>query len=192
MKSYATDYMKKELSEHVLTMDGNIHSIGKPDTNIYSAYIAEVANSLCITGDICLGANQHGIVSSPGYQFGWFASHLSECYLCEKFLFQEWQWDAAVEGMQWQIQVETKDGEGWWLEHADQLEEFIKSPDWKYETPRVEEFYEFMSEIDHCQVARSPHDCVEMLGYDYPRSQAGWLCAIQQRYSELRGEMKDA
>ena len=169
--------MKKELSKHVLTMDGNIHRIGKPDTNIYSAYIAEVANHLCITGDICLGANQHGIISSPGYRFGWFAGQLSECYLCEKFLRHEWQWDAAVEEIHWQIQCATEDGEGWWLDHAEHLKKFVKSPNWKYDTPRMEELYEFMSKID-------PDYC-EVPGEDYPRSQAGWLCAIQQRYSEL-------
>ena len=189
MKSYVEDHMKKSLSEHSLDIDKkDIVRMGRPNTCVYSAYIAIVANRICITGDVCLGANDQGIVSSPGYGLGWFSGHLSESYLCEKFLRQEWQWDAAVESIQWQIRMATEEaesslGESWWLERVDKLQKFIASPGWKYDVPTGEEFYEFMTDLGS--------DGCELPGYDYPRIQAGWLCAIQQRYVELTKETSD-
>lgn len=167
--------MKKQLSNHVLEpqVDGSIR-LGIPDECLYAVYLVEFANRICISGDICLGGNENGIVSSAGYTMAWFAGQLSESYLCEKFLRQEWQWKAAVEEINSAIKF---DKEGWWAEHADELKRFISSPGWKYDVPRIEEFYEFMSNLGD--------DCCEMLGSDYPRGQAGWLCAIQQRYSKL-------
>ncbi len=115
------------------------------------------------------------MISCPGYDIDWFGSQLSEGYLCEKFLRQEWQWDAAVEVIQWQL--EPGDQEEWWIERADKLKAFIADPGWEYDEPTAHEFYEFMSSIGA--------DCCELPGNDYPRTQAGWLCAVQQRFSEL-------
>ncbi len=196
MKTYVTDYMKESLANHVLQpAEGNnvaalAHRIVKPGSMYYSAYISEVATSLCITGDICLGANNHGIVSAPGYKMDWFAGQLSEGYLCEKFLRHEWQWAVAIEGIQWQIREAIKEEEvtvgleSWWLDNADKLQKFLESPGWKYDTPNMTEFYEFMSD-------ELGDDGTDLPGYDYPRVQAGWLCAIQQRYSELSKETKN-
>ena len=141
--TYVHSYMKKELSNHVLTETDGVYRMGKPDTGIYVVYIAEVANRLCITGDICLGGNENGIVSNAGYKFGWFGGRLSEGYLCEKFLNQIWEWDAAVKDMKWQIEIDTKEGEGWWLEQADKLNQFMLRPNWTYGTPSEREYYEF-------------------------------------------------
>lgn len=173
--------MKKAFADHVLqpaagnNADALAYRIVKPGTNVYSAYISEVANRLCITGDVCLGSTRYGIVSAPGYNMGWFTGHLSEGYLCEKFLDQEWQWEAAVEFIQWQIKEASEE---WWVENTDKLRQFIKDPGWKYDVPTWVEFHEFMTE-------ELEHDGCELPGHDYPRGDAGWLCAIQQRYSEL-------
>ena len=91
--------------------------------------------------------------------------------------------------MQWQIQEATEEaeifaGKHWWLDNADKVQEFIKSPGWEYDTPNITEFYEFMSD-------ELGDDGTDLPGYDYPRGQAGWRCAVQQRYAELSKEMKN-
>ena len=116
-------------------------------------------------------------MSPPGYGVPWFASHKSEEYLCEKFLPKEWQWDAVVESTQWLIESDIKDGEGWWADHADALRKFIAEPGWMHDGPCEMEYYDSMREIGH--------DMDDLPGYDYPRQQAGWLCAIQQKFQEL-------
>jgi len=178
--------MTKSLSKHSLEFDEKFVRMGRPNTCVYSVYIAIVANRICITGDVCLGANDQGIVSCPGYGLDWFGEKLSEGYLCEKFLRLEWQWDAAIESLQWQIKMakeEERDPDEWWVTHANEIEKFIESPDWKYDIPTIHEFYEFMTSLGD--------DGSELPGYDYPRIQAGWLCAIQQRYAELTKNRKD-
>ena len=173
--TYVIDHMKKSLAKHVLDpqLDGSLR-MGIPGDCIYEVYLVEFANRICITGDIYLGGNDNGIVSNIGYKLPWFAGRLSECYLCEKFLHRKWQWPAAVEEINAAIEF---DEDGWWAEQSNELKKFISSPGWKYDTPTESEFYEFMSELGD--------DCCESVGYDYPRAEAGWLCAIQQKFSEL-------
>lgn len=172
MKTYVANHTKEALSEHVLEkISCSHHRIHKPGTGIFSMGIAQVGNKLCLAGDIMLGNNHYGIVSAPGYGLGWFSSHLSESYLCEKFLPQEWQWEVAVEHINEMIGY---DEEGWWKERADKLKAFIADPCWAYDVPMLSEFYEFMTSIGG--------DGCELPGYDYPHVQAGLLCAIQQRY----------
>lgn len=181
--------MIKELSNHALEMistkDGypRYYKMAKPGTGIYAVYISEVARRLCITGDICFGANNNGIISDLGYEIPWFAGHLSEGYLCEKFLHREWQWEAAIEEIEWQIKEAMGDEESWWLENAAKLQEFIKSPDCRDYTPIGEEFYDFMIDLGD--------DGCELPGFDYPRGEAGWLCAVQQRFAELFKDIKN-
>lgn len=188
MKTYVHSHMKQAFVDHVLepaagdNPDARAYRIVKSGTNIYSVYISEVANRLCITGDVCLGPTHYGIVSAAGYKISWFAGHLSESYLCEKFLRREWQWEAAVEEIEWEIQRDTEDADGWWFDSdkVKQWQEFVESPSWKYDSPNETEFYELMTEEFGC-------DGCELPGYDYPCVDAGWLCAIQQRYAELCG-----
>ena len=180
--TYVTNYMRARLKENQLKLvtDGPVvvYRLGRKDTSVYSVYIASFAHRLCLTGDICLGANQHGVVSATGYDIGWFGGQLSEGYLCEKFLRQEWQWEAAVE----QIEDLIVHGGEWWEERAKLIRAFIADPGWKYDQPSIEEFYEFMNSIgdDGCELPDS----------DYPRIEAGWLCAIQQRFRELFQELQ--
>lgn len=174
--TYVTDCMRNSLANHVFEpqLDGCLR-MGIPGDCIYAMYFVEFANRICIAGDIRLGGNENGIVSSSGYKLPWFAGQLSECYLCEKFLRREWQWAVAEEELS--TYIKDDDEGGWYRDHADEFRKFMKSPGWKYDVPTESEFYEFMTDLGD--------DCCEMLGYDYPRAQAGWLCAIQQKFSEL-------
>ena len=179
--TYVTDYMRNSLANHVFEpqLDGCLR-MGIPGDCHYEVHFVELANKICIAGDIRLGENGNGIISSTGYKLPWFAGQLTECYLCEKFFpdGRVWQWAVAVE----ELNTYIKDGGGWYRDHADEFREFIKSPGWEYDVPTEAEFYEFMTDMGD--------DCCEMLGYDYPRGQAGWLCAIQQKFSELWKEAK--
>jgi hypothetical protein len=181
MSDYVTDYMRQELSEHALELvsdgDMKLYRMGRSDTGVYAIHVAEFAGRLCVAGDICLGANGHGLVSAAGYGIRWFAGQLSEAYLCEKFLRREWQWDAAVESIRSLLGDDAAQGEGWWLERAVAIEAFLADPGWRHDEPSWAEFCERMAELGH--------DGCELPGHDYPRVQAGWLCAIQQRFRAL-------
>lgn len=173
--TYVTDYMKQQLVEHTLEVAGGCLRMGKPETVFYEVFLAEVANRLCITGDIMLGGNLHGVVSAPGYSLDWFGGELSESYLCEKFLRKEWQWEVVVEDMN--ALFESGEAEDWW-ENTGKIRDFLRNPEWRYGEPTIQEFYEFMEGVGN--------DGSELPGHDYPRGEAGWLCAIQQRFVELK------
>lgn len=183
--TYVKDYMHKELAEHTLELQHGgpgepvaVYRMGQPRTGIYVVYIASFADRLCITGDIMLGRDDHGLVSTMKYGIGWFSGHLSEGYLCEKFLSHVWQWEIAVEGIE--DRIETDEEDGGWKHHADALREFIAKPGWRHDGlggPDAWEYYDRMREIG-CETDELP-------GYGYPRVEAGWLCAIQQRFQEL-------
>jgi len=182
MMTYVTDSMKTEMASHVLipvevSDNFKLYTLNRPGTIVYSVYIAEFARRLCLSGDICLGGNDRGIVSSPGYGVAWFSGHLAESYLCQKFLREEWQWDVAVRGIKQHIEDDRNDGEGLYLENEHKLDELINNHFWEYDEPNQAEYYEYMTSIGH--------DGCELPGFDYPRMHAGWLCAIQQRFSEL-------
>jgi len=178
--SYVTEQMKRELAGHVLSPEGReAYRMGLPDGDcLFAMHIGEFAGRLVVTGDVRLGGNGYGLVSAHGYGIPWFAGRQSEGYLCEKFLDREWQWDAAVEGIRWAIERDAEDGEGWWRDHAAELEAYIADPCWRHDEPDYMDFYDHMTGLGA--------DGCDLPGMDYPRVQAGWLCAIQQRFRELR------
>ncbi len=179
--SYINTHMRAAFAEHELSclvegQNATVYHMGCPGTGVYSVYIAEFAGRLCLTGDTCFGPeNSGGVVSNPGYGIGWFSGHLSQSYLCEKFLRQCWQWEAAIETMK--CHIEDDDEDSWWVQKAEALQRFIACPGWKYDTPTEMEYYEAMVDLGH--------DGCELPGFDYPRAEAGWLCAAQQRFREL-------
>ena len=192
--SYVTDYMRQELSGHVLDEmagggEAKLYRMGRPGTGVYAVYVAEFAGDvlpgrhcrLCVTGDICLGGNGYGLVSAAGYGIRWFSGQLSETYLCEKFLRKEWQWDAAVEHIRSLLADGATQGEGWWLERAAAFEAFLADPGWRDDEPSWAEYCDRMAELGH--------DGFELPGHDYPRIQAGWLCAVQQRFRALHSDL---
>lgn len=187
--SYITEQMRKELADHVLVEhDEPTYCMQRLGTSVFESSgartivrIGEFADRLCVAGDIRLGANNYGLVSAPGYGIYWFADDLSEAYLCEKFFRKEWRWDASVEAIRWLIKFdEDADEDGWWTRHATELSAYLADPKWRYDdTPNEWEFREKMASLGFDSEVGDP------LGCDYPRKQAGWLCAIQQRFREL-------
>lgn len=180
--SYVTEQMRRELAGHALWPmgDGAYRMASAPGVGAYHMCVGEFAGRLVVTGDVRLGGNGYGLVSANGYGIGWFANRQSEGYLCEKFLDKEWQWDAAVESIRWLIGQDSEDGEGWWVEHAAELEAYMADPGWGHnDEPNYWEYDDFLTSLGADGSEGLP-------GMDYPRVQAGWLCAIQQRFRELR------
>lgn len=182
MASYVETHMRDAFAEHKLRCltdraEATVYRMGRAGTNTYSVYIAEFANRLCLTGDTRFGPNDsNGVVSSLGYGIPWFTGHLSEGYLCEKFLRPQWQWEAAVEAIRWHIKEDGQDD--WWAENAAALRHYMADPSWTYDMPDERDYYKAMVNLGH--------DGCELPGYDYPRAEAGWLCAAQQRFRKLR------
>lgn len=129
---------------------------------------------IVIMGDLCPGGPKNqGSISDFNYGIGWFSGNLSENYLCSKFLTEEWQAEAALE---------------WIGEHVKEIES-------GEEAGNVEAFLQIERDLRGGEMDESHFrddlECAgyvcddELPGYDYHRSTAGWLCALQQRFSEL-------
>lgn len=145
---------------------------------------------IIVTGDLCPGDN--GILSDFGYGLGWFGSRKSECYLCEKFLRREWVPGLAKEAL-CQALHDARDEHGdeppeEQAKRIDAIEDAIMASD----DPRgecaptrsSEAFYEFWVDV----FGTSPED----EGFDYNPRDAGWLCAIQQRFAECYQALQSA
>jgi hypothetical protein len=178
--SYVTPIMKDALKNHVLdevlTHEAfRAFYMKEPGQGrMMSTLFIETPEGIVIMGDLCPGGPKNqGSISDFGYGFGWFGGKLSEGYLCSKFLTEEWQAEAAFE---------------WVVDHIKDIEKGD-------EEGKVEYFREIErdllgGEVDESQfrnaLERAGYVCDDGTpGYDYHRSTAGWLCALQQRFSEL-------
>lgn len=178
--TYIKNHMMASLADHVLDKRSESHYVmRRPGTGMYLVHIAEVGGHIVLTGDLAIGG-PHGCVSAGGYGIPWFSTLKSEGYLCEKFLRKKWQLDLArreiAEWLRepWQNRFSKAShkkrvakvwggvGQGWW---GDEPCEF--------------EFMDSLREIDHDLI------CDGVPGYGWPEADAGWLCAINKKFSEL-------
>ncbi len=201
--------MRSALAAHVLSVVANgpdvtIYRLG-PDRDtgmgVTRLVFTHKPRQIVITGDLHPGVD-NGVVGTAGYGAGWFSQQLSEDYLCEKFLrrghvpekAREWMIDHALqlldESRVSSEQIAEQDFESpQSVMNADDAERFTKIDEaleaiedaWHEYTADVarsaEAFYEF-----YCDVTNDSPDG-ENIGYD--PSEAGWLCAIQQRFAEI-------
>lgn len=178
--SFVTAAMKESLKDHVLEEAlpfGNgflAYYMNRPGKGrMMSTLIVFTPEGIAILGD--LTPERHGSISAYGYGVGWFGSDKSEYYLCEKFLTREWQCEVA---------------ERWCEEHLKEL---------KADGPveNLEEWGQLLldlqgGEMDCGEFQRTLYDIeyeVEDEGFEYPLKDAGWLCAIQQKFAELYSKM---
>jgi len=170
---------------------------------------------IIITGDLCPGAN--GVLSDFGYGLGWFRSRKSEEYLCEKFLRREWVPDAALRALKYALEQEEQDAKNTqepapiaaqpseWQTRLD-----ILCPPYApaQARTRIEVLKEAIDDIgdeltSELSVARTSEafyefwidvfgDSPEDQGFDYNPRDAGWLCAIQQRFAECYQALQSA
>lgn len=186
--SYVTPHMVEALAGHFLTTVAigkpletvQLFAMRRPGTNMWRVQVTFTPEGIAIQGDIGLGAG-HGVCSCPGYGFEWFAGlgrpqfdgKLTETYLCEKFLRREFQRDVAIRDVKRRRDEAHTDG--------------------PHET-----YLEWQTLFENIERADNEHDAYQTLweaysddldfedvGMDYPLADAGWLCAIQQRFAAL-------
>lgn len=178
MKTYIEPHMTEALARHELTELPSTEQLrhfrlARPGTGNLSLNIVFGPFGIVLAGDLTIGG-PHGCVGGCGKSVGWFAGQLSEGYLCEKFFRRKWQAEAAAETLSHPS-------------HMDYLKDEATDED-------REELAAIISELeDGTMGVEGMHDAFieagfatdELPGMDYPRADAGWLCAVQQRFAEL-------
>lgn len=176
--SYIQSHMLDSLKDHVLLQredNPNHFVMRRTGSGFYLTHVIFAGGHIIITGDLTIGG-PHGCISAGGYGLEWFSAVKSEGYLCSKFLTKTWQWEAAEEHLRWLLSDPDRTAE-----HRDQLEALLNRTEheWDYGAPSERECYEALSEISFGYV---DDGCP---GYDYPRADAGWLCAVNVKFAEL-------
>ena len=175
---YVKEHMKKALANHRLAFlvdepDASVFVMKAPNTGIYSITILESRGHLCLFGDLTIGG-PHGCVSASGYGINWFSSQKSDDYLCSKFLEKSWHWEIC--------EAELREI----VSRAEELVEVIEAAKemlsedylWTWGTPTSQDVYE--------KLDNSRYDTSDGIpGHGYDPSDAGWLVAVQRRFSEL-------
>jgi hypothetical protein len=199
--SYVTEDMRRSMADKVLSIVAEyegmaIYRLGPADGSwMESTRILisrePLAEQIIITGDLCPGAN--GILSNFGYGVRWFGRKQSEEYLCSKFLRREWVPEAAVRALQYSLQeeIDSSDRDDSDVRAA-RIETLGYAIDCIGDEPSGEQsvarnseaFYEFWADT----FGDSPED----QGMDYNPRDAGWLCAIQQRFAECYQALQSA
>lgn len=146
-----------------------------------STLLTFTPEGIVIMGDFCPGGPRNeGVISSFGYDLGWFASEKSEDYLCGKFLKQEWNCQSAL---------------AWLVENK---KDILAEPEVSKDVLEDVEAYlsagdmlegDFMAEMEEAGYDISD----DAPGYDYDPHTAAVLCGLQQKFSELylkKGEKK--
>lgn len=167
--SFIKSHMRAELEGHTLAEipagpECRMFRMGRNGTRLYLVQLLFTPEGIAIMGDIQIG---HGIVSTRGYKFDWFSQHLSEEYLCEKFLPKVWVHTYAAD---WCRDVTSEEDDD---ERRDALLSCAKS----LETDGMSE-HEFHDRLVDMGFSEGP-------GHAYDPTDAGWLCVIQQRFVKL-------
>lgn len=185
MSSYVTDQMRKALANHRLELvqEGPVTAYYLKDPTegrMMSTLVLFSPEGIVLQGD--LTPERNGTVSCYGYGIGWFGSPKSEDYLCEKFLEKRFVQEAAI--------TELKDPDSYWRDLSG-----IETGEWYRRIERLDEIIDDLESDGHeaewligeledagCVVDDWPP------GWTYEPREAGWLCAIQQRFAELYQE----
>jgi hypothetical protein len=117
--------------------------------------------------------NEHsasGGVVSNRYGIGWFSGDLSEDYLCQKFLGKEWVPDRAKDSLKDMLEDEDS---GLGEEQKESIRRAIYGD--TFDDPTLFGIW-WQDTFD---------DYPESIGYGYNPGSAGWLSAVQQRFSVL-------
>ena len=179
--TYVTDQMRAVLANHVLELVAQTdqltaYYLKRPDERMGSTLLVFTREGIAIMGDRVPKSN--GTVSIFGVDLQWFASELSEDYLCKKFLRTTWSCDRAIE--------ELRDPEG-----------ALRAGETEITLARFDELAEELEfgsgeEWLHEQLGDLAIDCSDGVPGSncYNPNEAGWLCAIQQRFAELYVELQ--
>lgn len=175
--SYIEPHMRKALSEHVLetvleSEKISAYYLKRPGQGrMMSTLILFTPEGIVLQGDLTPG--QNGNVSTYGYGRGWFSGQLSGSYLCEKFLKTEFRVDLAMDAMKRSILEHRYSGK-WSKDHARELWDGLPSAD-EHDGRRCYKYWSDDPNEDGC----------DFPAYGYNLAEAGWLCAIQERFAAL-------
>lgn len=183
-RTYVKEHMARALENHVLTQvkvpGGPIQMfyLHKKDARVSSGILVGremstlfmfTPEGIVITGDLCPRACPRGCISTLGYSLKWFTDKLSEDYLCEKFLQRGVYADTIRE----------------WLEDRAKNDENVQKRATASEL--LEE-----APSDNSEAENYLWECLQQFGeeydgqaQDFEPADAGWLCALQQRFSAL-------
>ena len=184
MSSYVEPHMKKSLKGHVLeqildTEKFKAFYLKLPgEGRMMSTLILFTPEGIVLMGDLC--PNHHGTPSAFGYGLIWFAGHLGEDYLCSKFLHEVWQEEVAVKSIARCVAEEEEEAK------ANPDNPYYQRGRWKkVQEEWVTDWPDKRQDHLYDAITKQGFDSDSMPGYDYLLADAGWLCAIQQRFAEL-------
>jgi hypothetical protein len=177
--SYVTENMREAMQKHTLEIEADTPTLRawylrKPGRGrMDSTLIIETREGLVIMGDRSPGDN--GVISTLGYGAEWFWSKLSEEYLCGKFLRRVFQFEIAFASAKSSLLE---------LRRSNDITKESAREAWTdlHDLGDDAALYEFYDIMRHAGASDWGIDG-EGMGYD--ESDAGWLCAIQQRFREL-------
>lgn len=175
-ESYVEPHMAESLAGHVLEVHVDTPEVKgwylkRPGSGrSMSTLILSTREGLVILGDLC--PKRYGVISGYGYDWQWFAGKKSEGYLCEKFLSREFILEQAIPALREAI-IEGRRSGAIGQDKAREALNRITLGD--VEGP--ESCYEIFTDAGLSDI--------ESLGHDYNPADAGWLCAIQQRFAQL-------
>lgn len=189
--TYVKEHMRDSLKDHILEEipAGDkikaFYTKSPKGGRMMSTLFLFTPEGIVLMGDLCPGGpHNSGSISTFGYGVDWFAGSLSEDYLCSKFLVKEWVPESAIKYVDYEIEsLEAQKAQ----EDAKPGDFEVKLRELKYLKRDLEEklieseheFYDRLIEID-------AYYCSDGIpGYDYEPGAAGWLCALQQKFSEL-------
>lgn len=201
--SYVKPHMTQALSKHALEhVSEGVWRMRRDFRTDYRVLITFNDEGIVIQGDIGLGPSQNGICSRAGYGVGWFGKPLSEDYLCSKFLSKRWQLEAAQADIeQWILQAQHELDESKRVEVEGVPEEdhaeTLADADFSYEEKNLANWKKLRESVNEETSSKELYDEGSDLftdfwdyevGHDYDLADAGWLCALQQRFAVLYQE----
>lgn len=183
--SYVQEHMREQMARHQLEPveagDVPMFWLKEPDRYAYAVLVTDLPKiGVCLAGDLLIGPGCGGPALAVGYDLGWFTSRLSEDYLCEKFLREEWSAEQAARDTERRVR-DLWEGRHRFPGDRDMIRGWVKlarrfraGDVWSQDRLR-DEMWDALGDL--------AHDCWPGEGYN--AAAAGWLCAVQQRFREL-------
>ncbi len=196
MTKYLEPHMVDSLKDHVLTRLASTELVdhwklsapkGSAQAGLLWVHIMFTPIGIVIGGDL-MGRGVIGRLDVKTYDAAWLAALPSADYLCSKFLEKVWQREAAAR---------------WCRRHANEIRQGELDPShpitmsveswraWRFRhfmglaadleglaVETREQFVLALRELDYETAGDEPP------GTDYPLAEAGWLFAIQRKFSE--------
>lgn len=198
MTRYLEPHMAEQLKNHVLEELPSTELIrhfklsvptGHELSGLYWVHVLFTPVGIVVGGDLLGRGAIARLGMKGGYGPDWFGSGLSEEYLCSKFFDQAWQRESAGKWCRvraTEYRSGERDDEAMGMSYSvREQRRAVQFKAWSALADRLEGL-----EIETCDQFlaearklgwREGGDLPP--GYDYPLVNAGWLCAIQQKFA---------